>query len=158
MPVLKTLKTWTTKEGKRRHIRWYSRWHKNQQGLSYEEWRESVHPHRRYCGNRKPLRFRGWRTKTGDRRIIRLYGVWQQMCWRTSPRCSARDRAYYYEKGIRVCQEWQDYDAFRKWAVAAGYGKNLTIDRIDSDKDYHPDNCEWVTRAENARRVHTCDG
>jgi hypothetical protein len=60
---------------------------------------------------------------------------------------------YYYGKGIRVCQEWQNFDTFREWALASGYGKNLSIDRVDSNKGYCPENCEWVTLAENTRRA-----
>jgi hypothetical protein len=58
---------------------------------------------------------------------------------------------FYHEKGIRVCEEWDSYEAFRDWALANGYAAGLTIDRRDNDKGYSPDNCRWVTQAVNLR-------
>lgn len=65
---------------------------------------------------------------------------------------------YYGGKGIKVCAEWQAFDAFREWSVANGYDQSLTIDRLDSAKDYGPTNCQWVTMAENRRRMHISYG
>jgi hypothetical protein len=58
---------------------------------------------------------------------------------------------FYHEKGIRVCEEWDSYEAFRDWSLANGYAAGLTIDRRDNDKGYSPDNCRWVTQADNLR-------
>lgn len=83
----------------------------------------------------------------------RLYNIWSCMKQRcTNPKHSAA--AYYYHKGIRVCDEWLCFENFQNWALAHGYEEHLTIDRIDSNKDYCPSNCRWITRAENARRVN----
>ncbi len=58
------------------------------------------------------------------------------------------DRYYRYgARGIRVCEEWQDFEVFYAWALEAGYREGLSIDRIDNDGNYTPDNCQWATRA-----------
>ncbi len=58
---------------------------------------------------------------------------------------------HYGGKGIKVCEEWHRYSSFEEWALSHGYEDGLTIDRIDSTKDYCPENCRWIPRAENAR-------
>ena len=57
----------------------------------------------------------------------------------------------YGGRGIRVCDEWEDYVVFRDWAMAHGWSKGLHVDRIDNDGDYSPTNCRIVTPAQNAR-------
>ncbi len=58
----------------------------------------------------------------------------------------------YGAKGINVCEEWTNNpELFERWALENGYANNLTIDRIDWDKGYSPENCRWVTREDNAR-------
>lgn len=61
---------------------------------------------------------------------------------------------WYYDKGIKVCDEWLIYSNFEKWALSNGYSDNLTIDRIDSDGNYEPGNCQWITKIENTRKSH----
>lgn len=82
----------------------------------------------------------------------RLYNVWKGM-WQ---RCSDPSHVgwkLYGGRGITICQGWTDFSAFRTWAESSGYAHGLTIDRRDSDGDYSPDNCEWITRSENGRRA-----
>lgn len=56
---------------------------------------------------------------------------------------------YYGGKGIKICREWDRFEVFSEWAINNGYTNNLTIDRIDSSKNYSPDNCQWLTRGDN---------
>lgn len=92
------------------------------------------------------------RTKHGEKRT-RLYQIWYGM----KQRCHyPKNISYrlYGARGIEVCPEWRnDYPAFAAWARSAGYADNLSIDRIDSDAGYSPDNCRWVTvRAQSLNR------
>lgn len=65
-------------------------------------------------------------------------------------RCHSRYNLNYSAKGISVCEEWRNsYFAFKKWALENGYNDNLTIDRIDSNGNYEPSNCRFITAREN---------
>lgn len=64
----------------------------------------------------------------------------------------------YGARGIKVCQQWKnDNKTFFHWAIQNGYKEGLTLDRIDNNRDYSPDNCSWVSNKENCnhnRRTH----
>lgn len=80
----------------------------------------------------------------------RLYCTWVDM----KSRClnGANPRFHRYGgRGIKLCDAWRNYPSFKKWATVSGYADTLTIDRIDNDGDYCPDNCRWVTIQENLR-------
>ena len=78
----------------------------------------------------------------------RLYGVWGNMKYRCS-NPNAQGYHNYGGKGIKVCDEWKEFEPFQKWAIENGYRKGLSIDRVDSNGDYCPENCRWVTLSEN---------
>lgn len=63
-----------------------------------------------------------------------------------------KDYRFYGEKGVGVCRKWiENPYEFYQWSITNGYNKKLTIDRINEEKDYSPDNCRWISRSENAR-------
>lgn len=74
----------------------------------------------------------------------RLYTIWNGMkkrCYNSND----KDFKNYGGRGITVCDEWKDnFVKFREWATSSGYNDSLTIDRINVDSDYCPENCRWV--------------
>lgn len=81
-----------------------------------------------------------------------IYGVWRQM----RQRCrSPKHPCYsdYGERGIDVCESWNDFSEFKAWALSVGYAPGLELDRINNDSGYSPSNCRWATRKEQCRNT-----
>lgn len=82
-----------------------------------------------------------------------LYSVWRSM----KSRCNSPNNAGYKNyggRGIFICDEWDDFENFRDWALNNGYKEGLSIDRIDNDDGYYPGNCRWadaITQQNNKR-------
>jgi hypothetical protein len=82
----------------------------------------------------------------------RVYRIWKGMI----ARCEnyLNDNYYWYGfKGISVCEDWHDFQMFYEWAIEHGYSKGLTIDRINTNDDYYPENCRWVSQKKQCNNV-----
>lgn len=81
----------------------------------------------------------------------RLFNIWGRM----KDRCYNEKHLHYKNyggRGIIVCNEWKnDFQTFYDWAINNGYFKNLTLDRIDNNGNYEPNNCHWVTSKQQSR-------
>lgn len=91
-------------------------------------------------------------TNWSNKRIKDIFHGMKQRCYDKNE----KSYRWYGAKGIKICDEWIDNPKmFEEWSIQNGYNDDLTIDRIDEDKDYSPDNCRWITGLENTKYKST---
>ena len=109
-----------------------------------------INRHHVSCGCKKTKHLESYKHMT------RLYNIWKCMRQRcNNPHNPSYPR--YGGRGITICPEWNEYAVFRDWAMRNGYNDSLSIDRIDNENGYMPDNCRWAdakTQTNNTRRNH----
>lgn len=98
------------------------------------------------CGCLKAKRGKELNYKHGlsNTRIYSIHGGMLARCY--NPNSAGYE--YYGGKGIDVYKEWHDVEAFVAWAKDNGYEEHLTIERLNNDKGYYPDNCTWIPHNE----------
>ena len=117
-----------------------------------------LYGHKKTCGCRCPKpkiksdhygNFKDGRTKHP------LYGTWRQMISRCE---NPKNLKYqnYGGRGIKVCNEWHNFWSFAKWSESHGYSSNLTIDRINTNWNYEPNNCRWVSWDIQSNNKNSC--
>lgn len=133
------------------------RYEYNGKSLTLEEWSKVIGISRKSLWHRlhrgvpleialtTPLR-KSNRKVTTEERLRCIWNGMRKRC--NNPKCE--NYRLYGGKGIKVCPDWDNFDNFYSWALSNGYDKDLSIDRIDSSKDYCPENCRWATRKQQS--------
>ena len=119
------------------------------------------------CGNKKSVRLeylrkqhtkscgclRGYEllkiNKTHGKSKTKLHGVWASILSRCNNK-NVRGYHNYGGRGIKICEEWLEFESFLNWSNNNGYKEGLSIERINNDGDYCPNNCEFTTKTAQA--------
>lgn len=118
------------------------------------------------CGNKVLIRADNLKNRKSSKCIkcrnhqkanTRIYHIWENMKSRCYNENNPRFKNYG-AKNIKVCIDWKEkFISFYNWAIQNGYEENLSIDRINNNGDYEPNNCRWVDtiiQANNTSRNH----
>lgn len=83
----------------------------------------------------------------------RIHKIWHGIKQRCLNKNNSRYN-WYGGKGIKICDEWKDsFINFYEWSVSSGYNDTLTIDRIDFNGNYCPENCRWISQKDQKRNT-----
>lgn len=105
------------------------------------------------CGCLQKDKAREYYLKHGDcphKKPTRLYRCWTDMKTRTN-NTKTTFAKNYINRGIKLCKQWEKYENFKSWAVKNGYQDGLTLDRINVNGNYCPENCRWATLKQQQR-------
>ena len=101
------------------------------------------------CKRRKVVKMKNFEHGMSNTRLYRIWGNMKDRCYRKNSPFYDR----YGGRGIAVCDDWLDFGLFATWALGHGYNDDLSIDRIDNDKGYSPENCRWTTQYIQSRNT-----
>jgi hypothetical protein len=108
--------------------------------------------HTQSCGCLQGEHHNDSRHDIGKTRLYRIWGDMKQRCYNPNN----DNFKHYGARGIEICSEWKDsYSSFKEWAINNGYADNLSIDRIDTNGNYEPQNCRWSTEEDQANNTRT---